>query len=189
MGKIEDISEREETARRPILSLSNGASASKPLLSSKAVNAPPTFFTRYPHPITKNKHFGLVPPIKGLAVPFCAAPIVLTHGWQTKAENGMGVCHIWEEHASELRALGYASIEDVPVFVARVVKAGTKIIRLPDERGQVRLGVHNHLVGIVVLGPKRCGCEWEWRVITAYDPSWFWAGDTVGHVQAVSQLN
>lgn len=182
MGKTEYFGTFDRAARRPTLSLPNGSLFRQPSLPSKAVSAPPTQNTRYPHPITGSKHFGVVPSIRGLAQPSFAAPIVLTHGWQTEADSGMGVCHIWKEHASELLALGYGSIKDVPDFVARVVKPGTKIIRLPDERNEVRLGVHNHLVGLVVLGPKHCGCDWEWRVITAYDPTWFCADYAVGRV-------
>lgn len=188
MGKTEYFETFGRTARRPILSLPNASSVNQPSLPSKAATAPPTYNTRYPHPVTGIKNFGLVPPIKGLAQPLCAAPIVLTHGWQTEAESGMGVCHIWKQHASELRAFGYGSVEDVPDFVARIVKPGASIIRLPDERGEVRLGVYNNLVGIVVLGPKRCGRDWEWRVITAYDPTWFCAGDTVGRVVGAASI-
>ena len=186
MGKVEYFEAVEESARRPILSLPHGSSVRDVCLPSKAVSAAPTFYTRYPHPHSGNRHFGLVPQIRGLAEPQCAAPIVLTHGWQTEEASGMGVLHIWEGHEKELRALGYGSPADVPDFVARVVKPGARIIRLPDERGEVRLGVHNHRVGIVVLGPKRCGWQWEWRVITAYDPMWFYGGDIVGRVQAVT---
>ena len=175
--------------KRPILSLPNRPSAIRQCPRYKAANAPRTIHTRYPHPQTGDKHFGFVPSITSLPHHLRMAPIVLTHGWQTENESGMGVVHIWRGHEAELRALDYGSEEDVPDFVARVVKPGAKIVHLPNERGQVRLGVHNHLIGLVVLGPKRCGWAWEWRVITAYDPIWFCCGKAVGCVQAAPHLN
>lgn len=188
MGNSEYCETLASKPKRPVLTLPNPTSGSQLGYQSGKGDAPPTPMTRYAHPQTGNRDFGFVPPINGLVQARDSAPIVLIHGWQTGAENGMGVCHIWAEHTQELRRLGYGSAKDVPDFVARVIKPGASIFRLSDECGKPRLGVQNP-IGLVVLSPKRHLGVWEWRVITAYDPTWFWERYPVGRVQSAPDLN
>lgn len=145
----------------------------------------PTIHMRYTHPDTGDKVFGIVPPIDGVPIS-ASAPITLTHGWQSKT-GGMGVSHIWHGHAEDVIQHGGEAIADVPRFVADIIQPGTPILRLENEGHQLRLGVYRAGVGLVVLGPKRCGYHWRWLVITAYKPMTFAPRNQVGLIEETPQ--
>lgn len=137
--------------------------------------------TRYVHPDTGEEHFGFVPPIPGTPTEDYA-PIILTHGWQSDDYSGMGAAHVWHRHAEDASQHGAEDVSDVGRFVADVIEQNAPIYRLRDERGEARLGIFRPGIGLVVLGPKRQGNLWQWRVITAYKRSSFDPETAVGHV-------
>ncbi|MDH6650195.1 UNVERIFIED_ORG: hypothetical protein M2312_004866 [Rhizobium esperanzae] len=78
------------------------------------------------HPTTGLRFFGLVQEKKVGKVIIPGAPIVLKRGKQS-GSGGFGVKHIWARHEKEVRARGYASVDDVPMFVADIVRPGSPI--------------------------------------------------------------
>jgi len=85
----------------------------------------------------------------------------------------MGVCHIWRRHAEDVIQYVGATSADVARFVADIIQLKTPILYLENEDNQARLGVYRAGVGLIVLGPKRCGYHGRWLVIIAYKPMAF----------------
>jgi hypothetical protein len=178
MAYCEQYQTQTKPTARPVLRVPR---VRKPRRVIQRQTFQPTLHTRYAHPDTGDKVFGIVPPIDEVPIS-ASAPITLTHGWQSKT-GGMGVSHIWHGHAEDVIQHGGKEITDVPRFVADIIQPGSPILRLENEGHQPRLGVYRAGFGLVVLGPKRCGYHWRWLVITAYKPVAFTPRNQVGRIE------
>jgi hypothetical protein len=140
---------------------------------------PPNPRTRCFHPHTGENHFGFIPFIKEIPNAHPFSPIVLLHGRQNLNGNGKGVCHIWGNHALDLKPFGVKSNADVELFVAAVLREGTPLFYENAATVGYRIAAFREGVGRVILGLAWWGWQSRWEVISAFPTAQVY-GEKVG---------
>ena len=79
-------------------------------------------------PTTSDHSFGTVPEAKCRGDSIPGGEMLLRWGRHKGPKKGYVAVHIWNEHKGEMRLLGFRRAQDVPEFVSRIVKKGTRCI-------------------------------------------------------------
>lgn len=121
--------------------------------------------TLIPHPTNGTFFYGAIPEktIRKYVVP--GAPIVLKRGAH-RAKGGFGVRHIWARHSTEMLQFGYTSEDDVPKYVADIVRAGSQVLCEFNGIKDTRVTVVQSRIGVAILGHD--AYHGHYSVITAY---------------------
>jgi hypothetical protein len=121
------------------------------------------------NPKTGNSSFGYIEEarVSGIVIP--SGVIYLKQGEHRGPNHGYGATHIWAEHAKEMLAVGFSSLEQVPAFVAGIVQPGSRIyFEAALLRGGRRLSVVRSSNGMAVLEHKGTWGNPSYSVVTAY---------------------
>ena len=116
--------------------------------------------------------FGIVPKIKVRGLVCEEAEIHLFEGRHWGPNRGFGKTHIWAEHQTEMRQMGFGSEDEVGKYVASMVRSGSSLY-LPKRRSKTnrrRLLAVRSTAGLAVLEFRhdaRLGRE-IWSIVTAY---------------------
>lgn len=123
--------------------------------------------TLIPHPTNGTCYFGVIPEktVRGILVP--GAPIVLKLG-RHSGRGGFGVRHIWARHERELLSRGHTCIDDVPKYVADIVRPGSPIFCEFQQIREMRVTVVRTSTGVAVLEHKAIGEDRHYSVVTAF---------------------
>ena len=123
-----------------------------------------------PHPETGKDFYGSVPEIRFGGYLFDAGDICLKRGIHKHGKGGFGVAHIWERHRVELRSFDVFREDDVPLYVASIVKPRARIYcEFNHLGGNHRLTVLRSRTGVAILELKRMrGGKSFYSVVTAY---------------------
>ena len=136
------------------------------------------------NPNTNTYEFGVIPyMIKGHDE-FSEGIIQLRIGKHIGPNKGFGVEHIWIEHNKELIKLGYKTKNDVPQFLADLIKPRAPIYcEFNDMRGNHRIAVVRSVLGVAYL-ERKFGANNEviYSVVTAFTKKNA-AGTKIGSVQ------
>lgn len=119
------------------------------------------------HPTNGTYYFGMIPEkrIRGILIP--GAPIVLKRG-KHSGRGGFGVAHIWARHERELRLKGHDGIDDVPRYVADIVRPGSAVFCEFERIRDMRVTVVRTSTGVAVLEHKDMGEDPHYSVVTAF---------------------
>lgn len=79
------------------------------------------------HPQTDGISFGHVPGMKSRGLMIPAGDIRLSPGKHWGPNKGWGAVHIWTEHALEMEKRGFETYQDVPAYVATIIRQGTPL--------------------------------------------------------------
>jgi hypothetical protein len=123
------------------------------------------------NPKTNTNVYGLIPYINFRKNDeFSAGEIVLRYGEHRGPNKGFGVAHIWAEHASDLKKIGYHNIKDVAKFISDAITPRSPIYcEFNNMKGNNRIAVLKTSVGIVYLELKKDGHNKEfYSVVTAF---------------------
>lgn len=94
--------------------------------------------------------------------------IHLPEGRHFGPNNGFGAAHIWAEHAKEMAKQGFQSHDEVPAYVASIVKQGTPLVFGGPLGRQVRLIAVRSRTGMAILELRMQRDALFWAVVTAY---------------------
>lgn len=129
------------------------------------------------NPINNTEVFGVVPALtltsqhKG-AIITRVAPIHLLEGKHIGPNSGFGVAHIWAEHEREILQAGFATRNDVPAYVQRILTAPGLIYFEDRKLKKPRVNAVRIVTGTVILEYVRTIINKvempHWTVVTAY---------------------
>lgn len=94
--------------------------------------------------------------------------IHLLEGRHSGPNSGFGAAHIWAEHAKEMARQGLRSRDEVPAYVASIVKPGTPLVFGGPLGRQVRLIAVRSRTGMAILELRMQRDDLFWSVVTAY---------------------
>lgn len=117
-----------------------------------------------PNPNTGKFSFGLVPKGKSGSDTIPEGEIQLRHGKHRGVNRGFGLEHIWAEHRKEMAQVGLYNKNDVPTYVAKIVRTGSAIYYEGGYYKNQRIAVIRSSSGTAIL-------EWKgsvWSIVTAY---------------------
>jgi hypothetical protein len=103
-----------------------------------------------PHPTNGTLHYGRILAVTSRGVFIPGGPVVLKVG-KHRDPGGFGAEHIWGKHAVELVKIGYAVPEDVPKYVAEIVRPGSPVHCEFDTLRDTRVTVVRTTHGVAVL--------------------------------------
>ena len=96
-------------------------------------------------------------------------PIHLKLGKHIGPNRGFGAAHIWHEHQTEMSQVGLMNFDDVPVFVARIVKPGSQVFfEFARLRGNTRVSVVRSVNGTAILELIETRDHPHYSVVTAF---------------------
>jgi len=121
-----------------------------------------------PNPATGTLSFGLVPEGKSGADVIPEGEIQLRHGKHSGANRGFGIEHIWAEHKKEMEQAGFITKEDVPAYVATIVRPGSAIYYEGGYHKHQRVAVVRSSSGTAILELKHMSEGAIWSIVTAY---------------------
>jgi len=121
------------------------------------------------HPEHGGIRFGDVPEMKSRGFVLLGGEIRLQMGRHIGPHRGWGANHIWAEHQLEMERKGFLSYEDVPAYVASIVREGTPLVFDGQTFGHIKLMAVRATAGMAVLGLRERREGPIWTVITAYD--------------------
>ena len=127
------------------------------------------------NPDTGCKSFGIVPKIKVRGLVCEEAEIHLFEGRHWGPNRGFGKTHIWAEHQTEMRQMGFGSEDDVGKYVASMVRSGSSLYFEGGFRTNPQLLAFRRAAGMVVLELRHD----IWSIVTAYprkQPHGTWVG-------------
>lgn len=111
--------------------------------------------------------FALFGYISGKGIP--SGTIYLKVGKHVGPNRGFGASHIYAEHAKEMRSLGFEGLDQVPQFVATIVRAGSGIYyEAARMKGGTRVSVVRSAVGTAILEYTGTRGNPNYSVVTAY---------------------
>lgn len=123
---------------------------------------------RVQHPDTGSFSFGVVPECKSESETIPEGRIELRNGRHRGPNKGFGIEHIWAEHQKEMEQAGFSSIDDVPAYVATIVRAGTPIYFEGGYYSHQRVAVVNSSAGTAILEMKHSADGVVWSIVTAF---------------------
>jgi hypothetical protein len=120
------------------------------------------------NPITGLICFGYVHYGKSRGEVFLPGEIRLPVGRHFGPHKGFGAKHIWAEHALEMHKSGFGSYDQVPAYVASIVKAGARLhFEGQVTRGQ-KLTALRSTEGIAILEFRKATDYGYWSIVTTY---------------------
>jgi hypothetical protein len=120
------------------------------------------------HPQNGGVCFGNVVEMNSRGIIIPAGEIRLASGKHHGPNRGWGAAHIWAEHAREMEKRGFLTYEDVPAYVARIIRQGTHLYYDGAHMRQTRLMGVRTPVGMAVLEFRNQRDEPIWSVVTAF---------------------
>lgn len=120
------------------------------------------------HPVTGLACFGNVPASKTRGFFIEGGEIRLLRGRHTGPNRGFGARHIWAEHVKEMAAVGFNSEEDVPGYVAHIVRHGVPLYYGGESFRMIRLMAVRAAAGTAILEFREQRETSFWSVVTAY---------------------
>lgn len=121
------------------------------------------------HPVSGCIRFGDVPEMKSRGIILLGGEIRLQTGKHTGPHKGWGANHIWAEHEREMAKKRFMSINDVPAYVASIIRVGTPLIFDGQTLGNIKLMAVQATSGMAILGLRERREGAIWTIITAYD--------------------
>lgn len=112
--------------------------------------------------------FGIVPEASSRDTTIPEGPILLFEGEHTGPNRGFGAAHIWAEHQREMARLGLMTYDDVPAFVAEIVRAGSPIFYEGPYGRALKVAVVRSSAGTAILQAVHRRDGVIWSVVTAY---------------------
>ncbi len=120
------------------------------------------------HPQTGGICFGNVVEMKTRGAIIPAGEVRLISGRHVGPNRGWGAAHIWAEHALEMEERGFLTYEDVPAYVATIVRQGTPLFFDGGQMRQIRLMGVRATTGTAVLEFRDRREGPIWSVVTAF---------------------
>jgi hypothetical protein len=118
---------------------------------------------------TSNQYcFGYVAEARVKSTVIPSGEIRLEAGRHWGPNKGYGAKHIWVEHQKEICKFGLRTIEDVPHYVAKIVRENARLLYEGGDLRGTKITVVESSFGIAILGYVDRADEAFWRVITAY---------------------
>ena len=121
-----------------------------------------------PHPHNGGMSFGQVPRMVSRGFIIEAGHIHLLGGKHLGANKGYGAAHIWAAHAKEMAARDFIGYEDVPAYVASIVRTGTQLFFGSGDFRKTKLIAVRATMGTAVLELRDQREPLFWSVVTAY---------------------
>jgi len=130
----------------------------------------PQHWSRFLHPLTGKDNFGSIPNLPELCTSIADIPIILRYGFHKSAHNGYGATHIWAEHREDVKPFAVNCIEDVGIFVAKIISGKALFYKANPVDGKFRISIYQRDVGSVILEfNRKVKGLYYWNVITAYN--------------------
>lgn len=120
------------------------------------------------HPVNGTRSFGQVPPSNSRGAIISGGEIRLLRGKHTGPNKGFGARHIWAEHLKEMAAIGLHAEDEVPHYVASIVRTGIPLYFSGDSFRHVRLMAVRASAGTAILEYRYQRDTSFWSVVTAY---------------------
>lgn len=124
--------------------------------------------TRLINPNSGHEAFGRVPACKSRKIILPAGLIYLTAGRHIGPNKGFGAAHIWAEHAKEMEAAGFPTLEEIPGYVATIICGGTPLLYEGGNIKSTRLIAVRGVSGTAILEQHGQADSAFWVVITAF---------------------
>ena len=120
------------------------------------------------NPMTGDTAFGHVDALRLAGLDYETAPILLFTGRHIGPHRGFGARHIWSEHAVEMARFGFCAMDEVPAYVAKIVRTGTPLYFEGASFRTTRLLAVRSTEGTTILEylDQRAGPVWS--VVTAF---------------------
>jgi len=120
------------------------------------------------NPNSNGISFGNVPEMNSRGIIIPEGEIRLGVGKHRGPNRGWGAQHIWAEHRTEMAANGFLTYNDVPGYVALIVKIGTRLYFGNDHMRETRVMAVNSSAGTAILEYKERRDAPIWSIVTAY---------------------
>jgi hypothetical protein len=120
------------------------------------------------HPQDGGICFGNVVEMKSRRTTIPAGEIRLMSGRHVGPNRGWGAVHIWEEHMREMKDREFLTYEDVPAYVATIIRQGTRLFFEGGQTRQIRLMGVRATNGTAVLEFRDQRAGPIWSVVTAF---------------------
>lgn len=120
------------------------------------------------NPRTASPVFGVIPSLRLGGLTLEEADVLLFEGRHAGPNRGWGLAHIWAEHSSELRRLGYNERADAASFVGSVLGQRSPIYFEGGSFRSTRVLVVRSAVGSAVLEFRQRTDTPIWSVVTAF---------------------
>lgn len=142
-------------------------------MTEKTPNTHPKPTLRLLNPEDGTEVFGIVPSLKLGRFRTEESPIYLYWGRHSGPNRGGGAIHIWREHITDMVKLGLHSVDDVPVYVRRIICSGTSLHYEGGRMsGNERTSAVRAAAGTAILEYVENIVQGElqpyWRIITAF---------------------
>ncbi|MFG1299148.1 hypothetical protein V5F49_05065 [Xanthobacter sp. V3C-3] len=95
----------------------------------------------------------------------------MLRGKHTGPNKGFGVCHIWAEHRREMEHFDLVEEAHVPIYVAKIVCAGTPLHFEGSDIKATKLIAVRSSIGLAILQLRPTREETYWSIVTAYASS------------------
>ena len=112
--------------------------------------------------------FGQLVEMRSQSLILPAGPIMLFHGEHFGPNRGWGALHIWEEHRKEMVRRGFEAFEDVPGFVATIIRTGASVVFEGPGPKSMRIAVVRNTSGTAILESRNRRDGHIWSVVTAF---------------------
>lgn len=120
------------------------------------------------NPSTGTLVFGSVGEMKTRGFVLPAGEIRLLRGKHVGPNRGFGACHIWAEHKKEMAVVGFISEDNVPHYVAHIIRVGMPLFYSGDSFKKIRLMAVRASSGTAILEYREQRDVCFWSVVTAY---------------------
>ncbi|MFN7169150.1 MAG: hypothetical protein ACK4NV_19050 [Pannonibacter sp.] len=120
------------------------------------------------NPLSGQISFGRVPEIKSRSLYVPAGHIHLRKGRHIGPNQGFGALHIWAEHSKEMRQRNFCAVEDVPAYVASIIRVGTPLHFPGGNLRRTRIIAVQASTGMAILEQQSYLGDTVWSVVTAY---------------------
>ena len=120
------------------------------------------------HPLNGGRNFGLIQALKLGGVSFPEAEIRLFLGKHIGPNRGFGAKHIWAEHRIEMQRAGLCDAEDVPSYVAQIIRDGTPLFFEGASFRNTRLLAVRAQNGTAILEFRDQRAAPIWSIVTAF---------------------
>jgi hypothetical protein len=120
------------------------------------------------HPQSGGICFGNIAEMNSRGTIIPAGGIRLMSGKHFGANSGWGAIHIWVEHMSEMKDRNFLTYQDVPAYVATIIRQGTPLFFEGGNMRKIRLMGVRAATGIAVLEFRKQRTGPIWSVVTAF---------------------
>ena len=120
------------------------------------------------HPENGSICFGNVVEMRPRGAIIPAGEVRLLSGRHVGPNRGWGAAHIWAEHQSEMQKVGFGAYEDVPAYVATIVRVGTPLFFEGANMRKIRLMGVRAATGTAILEFRDRREGPIWSIVTAF---------------------